>query len=156
VGHEVLMARDAGEAIAVVASRSVDLVLCDVKMPGINGLELVRQLRDLAPDLPCIVITGYSTAETSIEALRAGAYWYLQKPFEHERLDVIRRLVDQAIEHGRLKTENRLLHNQLRSKYKFDSIIGKSGSLQKVLSLVEKVADTHRTVLITGESGTGK
>jgi DNA-binding NtrC family response regulator len=150
------MARDAGEAIAVVASRSVDLVLCDVKMPGINGLELVRQLRDLAPDLPCIVITGYSTAETSIEALRAGAYWYLQKPFEHERLDVIRRLVDQAIEHGRLKTENRLLHNQLRSKYKFDSIIGKSGSLQKVLSLVEKVADTQSTVLITGESGTGK
>jgi DNA-binding NtrC family response regulator len=125
-------------------------------MPGINGLELVRQLRDLAPDLPCIVITGYGTAETSIEALRAGAFWYLQKPFENERLDVIRRLVDQAIEHGRLKAENRLLHNQLRSKYKFDSIVGRSGTLQKVLRLVEKVADTHSTVLITGESGTGK
>jgi DNA-binding NtrC family response regulator len=156
VGHEVLMARDAGEAVAIVAAQSVDLVLCDVKMPGINGLELVRQLKDLAPDLPCIVITGYSTAETSIEALRAGAFWYLQKPFEHERLDVIRRLVDQAIEHGRLKAENRLLHNQLRSKYKFDSIVGKGGALQKVLRLVEKVADTHSTVLITGESGTGK
>jgi DNA-binding NtrC family response regulator len=156
VGHEVHTARDGGEAITIVATQPVDLVLCDVKMPGINGLELVRQLLDLAPDLPCIVITGYSTPETSIEALRAGAYWYLEKPFEHERLDVIRRLVDQAIEHGRLKTENRMLQNQLRSRYKFDSIVGKSAELQKVLSLVEKVAETDSTVLITGESGTGK
>ena len=156
VGHEVLTAREGSEAVTIVATQPVDLVLCDVKMPGINGLELVRQLRDLAPDLPCIVITGYSTAETSIEALRAGAYWYLEKPFEQERLDVIRRLVDQAIEHGRLKTENRMLQNQLRSRYKFDSIVGKSAALQRVLSLVEKVAETDSTVLITGESGTGK
>jgi DNA-binding NtrC family response regulator len=156
VGHQVLTARDAGEAIAIAASQPVDLVLCDYKMPGINGLEVIRQIHELAPDVPCIVITGYSTAETSIEALRAGAYWYLEKPFEQERLDVIRRLVDQAIEHGRLKTENRLLHGQLRSKYKFDSIVGKSAALQKVLGLVDKIADTDSTVLITGESGTGK
>jgi DNA-binding NtrC family response regulator len=155
-GHQVLLARDAGEAMAMVAAEPVDLVLCDIKMPGINGLELVRQIHELAPDLPCIVITGYSSPETSVEALRAGAYWYLQKPFENERLDVVRRLVDQAIEHGRLKAENRLLQNQLRSKYKFDSIVGKSGALQKVLGLVERIADTESTVLITGESGTGK
>jgi len=151
-----MMARDAGEAVAIVSSQPVDLVLCDVKMPGINGLELVRQIHDLSPDLPCIVITGYSSAENSVEALRAGAFWYLAKPFEQERMDVIRRLVDQAIEHGRLKTENRMLQSQLRSKYKFDSIIGKSGALQRTLSVVEKVADTESTVLITGESGTGK
>lgn len=156
VGHEVLMARDAGEAVAIVSSQPVDLVLCDVKMPGINGLELVRQIHDITPDLPCIVITGYSSPENSVEALRAGAFWYLSKPFEQERMDVVRRLVEQAIEHGRLKTENRMLQNQLRSKYKFDSIIGKSAALQKVLSVVEKVADTESTVLITGESGTGK
>jgi DNA-binding NtrC family response regulator len=156
VGYHVLTARDATEALAIVSSQPVDLVLCDVKMPGINGLELVRQIRDLTPDLPCIVITGYSSAENSVEALRAGAFWYLEKPFEQERLDVIRRLVEQAIEHGRLKAENRMLHSQLRSKYKFDSIIGKSAELQKVLSIVEKVADTESTVLITGRSGTGK
>jgi len=156
VGHQVLMARDAGEALGLVSSNPIDLVLCDVKMPGINGLELVRQIHDIEPDLPCIVITGYSSAENSVEALRAGAFWYLEKPFEQERLDVVRRLVDQAIEHGRLKAENRMLHSQLRSKYKFDNIIGKSGGLQRVLSTVEKVADTDSTALITGESGTGK
>jgi DNA-binding NtrC family response regulator len=150
------MAKDAGEALALVSSEPIDLVLCDVKMPGISGLELVRQIHDLRPDLPCIVITGYGSAEKSVEALQAGAYWYLEKPFEQERLDVIRRLVEQAIEHGRLKTENRMLQRQLRSRYKFDNIIGKSGALQHALSIVEKVADTESTVLVTGESGTGK
>jgi DNA-binding NtrC family response regulator len=150
------MARDGAEAIGVVSSQPVDLVLCDIKMPGINGLELVRQIHEIEPDLPCIVITGYSSAENSIEALRAGAFWYLEKPFEQERLDVVRRLVDQAIEHGRLKAENRVLHSQLRARYKFDNIIGKSHALQQVLTIVEKVADTDSTVLITGESGTGK
>ena len=155
-GHDVLTARDASEAIGIVSSQPVDLVLCDVKMPGINGLELVRQIHDLEPDLPCIVITGYGSAEASVDALRAGAFWYLEKPFEQERLDVVRRLVEQAIEHGRLKAENRMLHSALRSRYKFDNIIGKSSALMHVLSVVEKVADTESTVLITGESGTGK
>jgi len=150
------MARDASEALGIVSSQPLDLVLCDVKMPGINGLELVRQIRELEPDLPCIVITGHGSAEASVDALRAGAYWYLEKPFEQERLDVVRRLVDQAIEHGRLKAENRRLHSALRSRYKFDNIIGKSAALMHVLGMVEKIADTESTVLINGESGTGK
>ena len=154
------MARDASEALAAVvdAASSVpfDLVLCDVKMPGINGLELVRQIPEFPPDLPCIVITGFGSAEASIEALRAGAYWYLEKPFEQERLDVVRRLVEQAIEHGQLKLENRRLQSALESKYQFENIVGQSGPLMHLLSLVEKVADTDSTVLICGESGTGK
>jgi DNA-binding NtrC family response regulator len=150
------MARDATEALGVLSSQPIDLVLCDLKMPGINGIELVRQIHDLEPDLPCIVITGYGSAENSVEALRAGAFWYLEKPFEQERLDVVRRLVEQAIEHGRLKVENRMLQTALRTRYKFDNIIGKSAALQHVLSIVEKVADTESTVLVTGESGTGK
>ena len=156
VGYGVLMAPDAVEALQLVTAEHIDLVLCDIQMPGINGLELVRQIPELQPDLPCIVMTGYSTPENSIEALQAGAYWYLEKPFEQERLDVVRRLVAQAIEHGRLKSENRLLQRQLRSKHKFDSIIGKSDSLARTLSVVERIADTESTVLITGESGTGK
>jgi DNA-binding NtrC family response regulator len=155
-GHDVTTARDAGEALRIASSEDVDLVLCDVKMPGISGLELVRQLHEIQPDLPCIVITGYGGPQSSIEALRAGAFWYLEKPFEQDHLGVIRALVDQAIEHGRLKSENRSLHTQLRSRYKFESIVGKSGALQRVLEIVEKVADTDSTVLITGESGTGK
>jgi DNA-binding NtrC family response regulator len=142
--------------MSMVAAEPLDLVLCDVKMPGINGLEVVRQVREIHPDLPCIVITGYGSAEKSLEALGAGAFWYLEKPFDQEHLDVVRRLVEKAIEHGRLKAENRILHNQLRSKYKFENIVGKSSALQQVLEVVEKVSDTESTVLITGESGTGK
>jgi len=125
-------------------------------MPGLSGLELVRQIHELEPDLPCIVITGYGSPEHSVDALRAGAFWYLEKPFDQANLDVVRLLVEQAIEHGRLKTENRLLQTQLRSRYRFENIVGHSTSLRQVLEQVEKVADTDSTVLITGESGTGK
>ncbi|HBZ70298.1 MAG TPA: DNA-binding response regulator [Deltaproteobacteria bacterium] len=156
MGLAVSMARDASEALALVSGQPVDLVLCDVRMPGINGIELVRQLKDLEPDIPCIVITGYGSPEHSVEALRAGAFWYLEKPFDQDHLDVVRRLVEQAIEHGRLKAENRLLQNQLRSRYRFENVVGTSAALRRVLDTVEKVADTESTVLITGESGTGK
>jgi DNA-binding NtrC family response regulator len=152
----VSTARDAGEAMARVSSQPFDLVLCDVKMPGISGMELVRQIRDVDPELPCIVITGYGSADNSVEALHAGAFWYLEKPFEQDHLDTVRRLVEQAIEHGRLKAENRLLHSQLRSRYRFENVVGESATLRRVLDVVEKVADTDSTVLITGESGTGK
>ena len=156
MGHNVSTARNAAEAMSVVTSNPLDLVLCDVKMPGISGLELVRQIRDIHPDLPCIVVTGYGSAESSLDALRAGAFWYLEKPFDQARLDVVRRLVEQAIEHGRLKTENRILQSQLHLRYRFERIVGSSPALRRVLDVVEKVADTDSTVLVTGESGTGK
>jgi len=156
VGHVVSTARNAADAMAVVTSSPLDLVLCDVKMPGISGLELVRQIRDIHPDLPCIVVTGYGSAESSLDALRAGAFWYLEKPFDQAHLDVVRRLVEQAIEHGRLKAENRILQSQLHQRYRFENIVGSSPALRCVLDVVEKVADTDSTVLITGESGTGK
>jgi DNA-binding NtrC family response regulator len=154
-GHSVTCARDGAEAMAIVAAEPLDLVLCDVRMPGISGLELVRQIHDVDADLPCIVMTGYDSIEHSVEALRAGAFWYLNKPFEGS-LDVVRRLVEQAIEHRRLRTENRILHSQLRSRYRFDNVVGQSGALRGVLEMVDKVADSDSTVLITGESGTGK
>ncbi len=139
-----------------MGAQPVDLVLCDVRMPGLNGLELVRQIHDVDPDLPCIVITGYGGAAQSVDALRAGAFWYLEKPFDQASLDVVRRLVEKAIEHGRLRAENRMLQSQLRSRYRFESIVGTSDALRAVLDVVEKVADSDSTVLITGESGTGK
>ncbi len=156
VGHQVTEARDGTEALSLLADGGIDLVLADIRMPGINGLELVRQIHEIDPDLPCIVVTGFSSAESSVEALRAGAYWYLEKPFDQSHLDVVRRLVEQAIEHGRLKAENRALQSELRTKYRFENIIGHSGALRGVLDTVAKVAGTDSTVLITGESGTGK
>jgi len=156
VGHEVITARDAKEALAIVSEQPLDLLLSDIQMPGINGLELVRQIKDVSPDLPCIVITGYGSAEQSVEALRAGAFWYLEKPFDQGHLDVVRKLVEHAIEMGRLKAENRMLHSQLRDRYGFDNIIGNSPALRSMLEVVAKVAETNSTVLITGESGTGK
>jgi len=155
-GHQVTTARDAGEAMQRVTQGPIDLVLCDVKMPGISGLELVRQIREVQPDLPCIVITGYGGAEASLEALRAGAYWFLEKPVEPAHHDVLRRLAAQAIEHGRLKTENRMLQRQLHGRYHHENLIGSSPALRRVLDLVQRVADTDSTVLLTGESGTGK
>ena len=155
-GYDISTVPDANEAMTAVSAAHFDLVLCDLRMPGVSGLELIEQIKETKPDLPCILITGHGGIEQSIAALRAGAYWYLEKPFDQVHLDLVRRLVDQAIEHGRLRSENRILQSHLRSRYRFDSIIGQSDALRGVLEIVEKVADTDSTVLITGESGTGK
>jgi DNA-binding NtrC family response regulator len=149
-------ANNATEALNAIAELDLDLVVADIRMPGLNGLELVRQIHDINPDLPCIVVTGFGSPESSVDALRAGAFWYLEKPFEQGSLDVIRRLIEQAIEHGHLKAENRMLQGELRSKYRFDNIVGSSSALRGVLETVSKVAATDSTVLVRGESGTGK
>ena len=157
VGHEVLEARDANEALAIAAAQPVDLVLADVRMPGINGLELVRQLHEMHPDLPCIVVTGFGGPEQSIEALRAGAFWYLEKPFDRGQLDAVRKLVDQAIEHGRLKAENRAaparaaLEVPLRERDR-----RRAPRCAACSTWSPRSRETDSTVLITGESGTGK
>ncbi len=155
-GYRASTARNAAEALAVVQGEPVDLVLTDVRMPGLSGTELVRQIHEFDPELPCIVITGYGGPESSLEALRAGAWWYLEKPFDQDHLEVVRKLVAQAIEHRQLRAENRELRSELRGRYDFDQIIGSSPALLRVLETVKKVAATDSTVLITGESGTGK
>jgi DNA-binding NtrC family response regulator len=156
VGHHVHGARNATEALEQVAAEPIELVLVDVQMPGINGLELVRQIHDVAPDLPCIVMTGHGGLEMSTEALQAGAFWYLDKASDMSKMAPIRRLVESAIELGHLKSENRRLQSELRRKYRFENIVGSSRALRSVLDVVGKVADTDSTVLVTGESGTGK
>jgi DNA-binding NtrC family response regulator len=155
-GYSVTTACDGREGMDAVNAEQLDLVLVDVNLPGINGIEVVRQIQEIDSSLPCIVITGQGSAEYSLEALKAGAHWYLDKHFEQGNPDPIRRLVEQAVEHKRLKVENRLLQTQLRSQYGFGNIVGNSPSLQEALEIVRKVADSDSTCLVTGESGTGK
>jgi DNA-binding NtrC family response regulator len=155
-GYSVTSACDGREGMDAVNSEQLDLVLVDINLPGINGIEVVRQIKEIDASLPCIVITGQGSAEYSLEALRAGAHWYLDKHFEAGNPDPIRRLVEQAVEHKRLKVENRLLQTQLRSQYGFGNIVGNSPALQESLEIVRKVADSDSTCLVTGESGTGK
>ena len=143
--------------MALVSAEPLDLVLCDVRMPGINGLELVRQIHDLHAGPALHRDHRLRQRRASVEALRAGAFWYLEKPFDQTSLDVVRRLVDQAIEHGRLKAENRLLQRQLRSRYRFENIVGhEPAPAPGARGRRARSRTRDSTVLITGESGTGK
>ena len=130
-----------------------DLVITDIKMPGMTGLEVLQKVKEQARDLPVIIITAYATVEMSIQAMRRGAYDMLTKPFEPEEL-VYR--VKNALQQALLQEENRELRREIEEKLQFDSIIGASGALRNVLDKVGKVAGRDTSVLITGESGTGK
>lgn len=130
-----------------------DLVITDIKMPGMTGLEVLQRVKEKCRDLPVIIITAYATVEMSIQALRKGAYDMLTKPFEPEEL-VYR--VKNALQQAQLTEENRELRRELEEKLQFDNIIGASGALRNVLDKVAKIAARDTSILITGESGTGK
>ncbi len=152
-GHAVRSFNDPLEAVEVFRPGIWDLVISDIKMPGIDGLEVLQRIKTAEPDIPVIMITAFATVEMSIQALRKGAYDMLTKPFEPDEL-LFR--VRNALNHNQLLNENQQLREELASKFNFDTIIGASIALQKLLDKVEKVAVRDTSVLITGESGTGK
>ena len=152
-GFVVDVASDGSTGIAFLEKESYDLVLTDLKMPGLGGMEVLTYVISHCPDAICIILTGHGSIKNAVEAVKAGAYDYLTKPVD---LDEILIAVQRAIEFRNLKRENALLRNQLRKKYKFENIIGDSGPMQKVFHTIEKVADTNSTIMILGESGTGK
>src|SRR5579862_5555229 len=152
-GYQVRMAIDGEEGLRMLESNSYDLVLLDLAMPGQTGLEILPQIKERQPELPVIMITAYGTVDNVIEAVRAGAENFVQKPWDNEKL-----LADirSAVVRHRVEEENLQLKRTLKQRYNFSNIVGKSDSMLKVFDLVAQVAPSRSTVLIQGESGTGK
>ncbi len=152
-GYQVKGYTRSYQAVEEFVAGDWDLVICDIKMPVMDGIEVLETLKNKAPELPVIMITAYATVDMSIQALRKGAYDMLTKPFEPEEL-IYR--VKNALKHTRLLEENRELRDELVGKFRFDKIIGTSAKLKNLLEKVEKIAIRDTSILITGESGTGK
>lgn len=152
-GYQVETVLSGQEALEKVDHQSFDVVLVDLKMPGLDGMEVLQRIRKVHPEVIVIMITGYATVESAVEAMKLGASDYVPKPFTPDELCII---VEKALEKRDLILENQYLRQQLQVRYKFDNIIGESKKMQEVFRIVEKVAPTDSTVLIYGESGTGK
>ncbi|HEY7511742.1 MAG TPA: sigma-54 dependent transcriptional regulator [Vicinamibacteria bacterium] len=152
-GHDAGVETDAGRALETLASRRPDLLLTDLRMPGVDGMALVEAAHALSPPLPVIVLTGYASVASAVEAMRRGAADYLPKPFQSEELLV---RVERALAFARLQDENRALRERVDVEARPPLLVGQSPGLRDVLRMVEKVAPTDTRVLIVGESGTGK
>ena len=153
IGCQVLVAASGPEALEILASRAIPVVLTDLKMPGMSGLELLRRVRKEHTETAVLVITAYGTVESAVLAMREGAYDYLTKPLDYSQLAIV---VRRALEHQDLLEEVRYLRTTLDRKYGFESIVGKSQKLLYVLDLASRAAQSNSTVLIRGETGTGK
>ena len=152
-GFETLTAFSGEEVLEILKDSDVDLVLTDMKMPFMDGIELLERIKDKDPDLPVIMMTAHGTVEKAVEAMQKGAYNYIMKPFDNERLIIY---VNKATAMYRVIKENRQLRSVVESKYSFGNIIGKSKNMRDIYELIQKVAPATATVLIEGESGTGK
>ena len=152
-GHDVRGVGTGEDALERLAIASAELVITDLKMPGMGGMEFLRRLKDKWPDTEVVVMTAYGSIDTAVEAMRVGAYDYLTKPIDRERLPIV---VDKALERYALTTENKQLRDRLETRTRFDQMVGESEPMQRVYNLVDMVAESAVTVLLTGESGTGK
>jgi two-component system NtrC family response regulator len=152
-GFEVLTASGGSEALEIHKSSDLDLILTDMKMPKMDGIELLENIKENDPDLPVIMMTAHGTVDKAVEAMQKGAYTYVLKPFDNERLIIY---VKKATSMYQVVKENRRLRDAVESQYRFGNIIGKSKKMRDVFDTIQKVAPSGATVLIEGESGTGK
>ena len=152
-GFEVLTAPGGSEALEVHKSSDLDLILTDMKMPKMDGIELLENIKENDPDLPVIMMTAHGTVDKAVEAIQKGAFTYVLKPFDNERLIIY---VKKATSMYQVVKENRRLRDAVESQYRFGNIIGKSKKMRDVFDTIQKVAPSGATVLIEGESGTGK
>ncbi len=148
-GYETVAVGSGAEAMRQVRTETFDLVITDIKMPEMDGLRTAARIKAFDPSLPIIVITAYGTVENAVQALRAGAYDYLTKPFE---TDEIKLTVAKALERQRLLAENRYLHEELEERYRFSGIVGTSPGMRRIFEMASSVAASNASVLITGES----
>ncbi len=153
LGFETQVATDGEAALGQLEEAAVDVLLCDINMPRMDGMELLRRVRERANPPEVIMLTGYATVETAVEAMKLGAYDYLSKPYRITELEV---LIKQASEKRRLRVDNQRLRQQLARTSEMPEIISASEPMREALRLVERVAPSDASVLITGESGTGK
>lgn len=152
-GYETAVSPDVPEALAILEKQPVDLVLTDLNLPGMSGLELLHRIRIEYPETSVVIMTAYGTIETAVTAIKAGAYDYITKPVHPDEL---RALVNRVMERHRIIEEVRLLRSALDEKYGFEHIVGRSNALLQVMDAASRVAQTDATVLILGETGTGK
>ena len=152
-GYEIITEDNSINALRLIREADLDLVITDMKMPGMDGMVLLDEVKKIDPELPVIIMTAYGTIEMAVEAMKKRAYDYITKPFRNEELKLT---IKKALELYRLKKENRLLSEALSDRYKYGNIIGKSDPMLKIFEMIGKVAQSRASVMITGPSGTGK
>ncbi|MBP1741137.1 MAG: response regulator [Deltaproteobacteria bacterium] len=152
-GYEIMTSDKAQEALRLIQECDIDLVLTDMKMPGMTGMELLEEAKKIKPEVPVIMMTAYGTIEMAVEAMKKRAYDYITKPFQNEELKLT---IRKALENYRLIKENRRLSEALSERFGYRNIVGKSKPMLRVYDLIGKVAQSKASVLITGPSGTGK
>jgi len=152
-GYEVVSTQSGQNALRILEEQKFEVVLTDLKMEKVDGMQILRRCRELYPDTEVVMITGYATLESAVESMKHGAFYYIAKPF---RLDEVRKVVSEAVEKVRLKNENRQLREQIESYQGKVKIITQDARMQKLLDTARQIAPTDCNVIITGESGTGK
>lgn len=151
--HEVTTASDGQRALSLIAAQEFDLVVTDLKMPGADGFEVLRAVKSRAPDTEVIMMTAYATVQDAVEAMKQGAYDYLQKPFDPDDASLV---VARALERRRLRVETQELRRELEGVYSFHNLVGKSAAMRAVYGLLDQASKLDITVLLNGETGTGK
>jgi DNA-binding NtrC family response regulator len=152
-GYAVKGARDGNEGLKLFKEEFFHIVLLDLKLPGLDGMEILSRIKEENPSTHVIIITGYATVESAVEAMKRGAFNYLSKPFSPEELRIVTR---KALKNREVYLENIYLREELEKQIEFDMVIGKSKAMEKVLDIVRRISSSESTVLISGESGTGK
>jgi len=151
--YQVFTAENGAQALEIIQQQGLRIVIADLVMPGMDGIELMKRAKEISPNVEVIIVTAYGSIPTAITAMRGGAYDYIEKPFCPERAEI---LIDKLVEHQELIEENLSLHQKLEERYRFENIIAKSPKMQQVIEVIKVVARSNATVLITGETGTGK